>query len=68
MVSTRPLISKSLYQSFGDCTKSINYNYHRHFHVAQVFQLSNKVRVFILLFNFFQFIIIIIIWVLYNLI
>ena len=41
MVSTRPLISKSfksLYQSFGDGAKSINYNcYHRHLHVSQFF-------------------------------
>ena len=59
MVSTHPLISKSLqsaYQSFGDCTKSTNYNWHnRLFNVAQFFQFPRKVEVFIFFFTFFQF-------------
>ena len=56
MVPTRPLISESLYQSFGDCTKNTNYNrYNRHFHVPQFFQFPSKVQVLILLFIFFQF-------------
>ena len=44
-------ILQSLYQSFGDCTKSTNYNwYHRNFHVPQFFQFpGNSV--------FFQFLI-----------
>ena len=45
-----------LYQSFGDCTKSINYNwYYCHFHVPYFFQFPSKVLVLILLFAFFQF-------------
>ena len=40
---------QSLYQSFGDCTKSNNYNwYHYHFHVPQFFSIP-------FLFTFFQF-------------
>ena len=47
MVSTRPFISKSLYQCFGDCTKNTNYNwYNRHFHVPQFFHFSRKVEIF----------------------
>ena len=45
-----------LYQSFGDCTKSANYNwYYSHFHVPLVFEFSSKVQVlsfFLLAFNF----------------
>ena len=45
MVSTSPLISKSLYKSFGDCN---NYNWYKHyFHVPQVFQFPCKVEVLI---------------------
>ena len=41
----------SLYQSFGDSSKSTNYNwYHRHFHVPQFFQYTSKIYVPILLF------------------
>ena len=44
-----------LYQSFGDCTKSTNYNwYHRHFQVPQFFQFSSKVEVLISLFVYFE--------------
>ena len=51
MVSTHPLISKS----FGDCTKSTNYNWDkRHFHVSQIFQFPSKLKIFFL-FVFFQF-------------
>ena len=47
---------QSLYQSFGDCTKSVIFNwYHSHFHVPQFFQFPNKVQVLILLLVFFQF-------------
>ena len=50
MIFTCPLISKSPNQSFGDCTKSTNYNwYHQHF------QFPSKVLVLIFLFAFFQF-------------
>ena len=60
IVSTCLLISKfssPLYQSFGNCTKSANYNwYHRHFHVQVFFfQFSSKVQILILLFTLFQF-------------
>ena len=49
-------VLQSLYQSSGDCTKDINYNwYNSHFHVPQFFQLPRKVQVLILLFAFFQF-------------
>ena len=45
--------SKSLCQSFGDCTKSANYNwYHHNFHVPQFLQFSGKVKVLISLFVF----------------
>ena len=45
----------SLHQSFGDCTKSTNYNwYNRHFHVLQISQFSSKFQLFIPLFIFFQ--------------
>ena len=51
MVTTRLLISKSS-NSFGDCTKSTNYNwYHCHLHVPQFFQ-SSKVQVLISVFRF----------------
>ena len=43
-------------QSFGDCTKSTNYNwYNHHFHISQFFQFPSKVQVLISLFTFFQF-------------
>ena len=36
---------QSLYQSFGDCTKSTNYNwYNRHFHVLQFFNSLARSR------------------------
>ena len=55
-VSTRPVISKSLYHSFGDCTKSTNYNwYNCYFRVQQFFLFPSKVVVLIPLFAFFQF-------------
>ena len=55
-VSTCPLISKSLYQPFGDCVERPNYNWcYRDFHVPQFFQVSGRVLVFILLFAFLQF-------------
>ena len=42
-------------QSFGDCTKSTNYNwYNRHFHVLQFFPFPSLVEVLIPLFVFFQ--------------
>ena len=46
----------SFYQSFGDCTKSTNFNwYNCHFHVPQFFfQFPSKVEVLIPLFAFFQ--------------
>ena len=45
-----------LLPSFGDCTKSTNYNwYNRHSHVPQLFQFPSKVQVLILLFGYFQF-------------
>ena len=48
-------ILESLHQSFGDCTKSTNYNwYHCHF-MSQFFQFSSKVQLLIFLFTFFQF-------------
>ena len=54
IVSTRPLISKSSSQSFGYCTKSLNYNWHHsQFHVPQFFQFLGKVEV--LIFFFFRF-------------
>ena len=38
-------VHQSLYQSFGDCTKSTNYNwYKRHFHVPQFFRFPSKGR------------------------
>ena len=58
MVSIRPLISVPpvSVQRFSDCTKSTNYGwYHRHFYVPQFFQFPSKVKIFILLFVFFQF-------------
>ena len=49
-------VLQSLFQSFGDCTKSSNYNwYHCHFHVLHFFSSICKVQVFIFLFTFFQF-------------
>ena len=49
-------VSQSLYQSFGDCTKSTNYNwYNRHFHAPQFFQFPCKVDVLIPLFVFILF-------------
>ena len=56
MFSSRPLISKSFYQSFGDCTKCTNYYcYYCQFHILQFFQFPSQVQVFIFLFTFFQF-------------
>ena len=58
MVSTHPLISKSFSLfTFGDCTKSANYNwYNHHFYVPQFFfQFPSKVQVLIFLIVFFQF-------------
>ena len=53
IVSSRPFISKF---SSLDCTKSTHYNwYKRHFYFPQFFQFPSKVKVFILLFTFFQF-------------
>ena len=50
------LVIQSLYQSFGDCTKSTNYNwYNRHFHVPQFLEFPNKIEVFIVLFTLFQY-------------
>ena len=44
-VSTRPVILKSLYQSFGDYTKSTNYNwYNCHFRVPQFFHSLTRSR------------------------
>ena len=52
MVSTCPIIFKS----FSPCTKSTDYNLcNCHFHVPRFFQFPSKVKVFILLFTFFQF-------------
>ena len=46
---------QSLYQFFGDCIESTNYNwYHRHFHVPYFFQFPSKVQVFIFLSPFFS--------------
>ena len=48
-------VLQSLYQSFVDCTKSINYNWHnRHFYVS-VFYFLSKVHVLNFLFTSFQF-------------
>ena len=48
-------VLQSLYQSFGDCTMSINYNcFNCHFHVPHFFRFPSKVVVLILLFAFFQ--------------
>ena len=48
-------LHKSLYQSFGNCTKSTSYNwYNRHLHVPHFLQFLGKVVVFIPLFTFFQ--------------
>ena len=56
MVSTHLLISKSLYQSFGDCIKRSNYSwYNRHLLVPHFVQFPSKVLVLVLLFAFFQF-------------
>ena len=55
-VSTLPLISKSLYQSFSGCTKCTYYNwYHRQFHIPEIFQFPSKIQIFILLLASFQF-------------
>ena len=49
-------VFQSLYQSFGDCTKSTNYNrYTCHFHIPRSFQFPCKVEVLIPLFAFFHF-------------
>ena len=49
-------VRQSLYQSFGDCTKSTDYNlYRHHFHDSQFFQFSGKIEVLSFLFVFFQF-------------
>ena len=49
-------VPQSLYQCFGDCTKSTNYNwYNRHFHVPQFFNSlarSRYLSLFSLSFNF----------------
>ena len=38
-------VPQSLYQSFGDCTKSTNYNwYHHHFHIPQFFNSRARSR------------------------
>ena len=53
-----PRVLLSLYQSFGNCTESTNYNWFRHhFHVPQLFffQFPGKVQVPLFLFCFFQF-------------
>ena len=43
MVSTRPLISKSLQQTFGVCTECANDNwYHHHFHVPFFFSILQQ--------------------------
>ena len=50
------LVLRSLYQSFGVCTKSSDYNwYNRHSHVPQFFQFPCKVQVHILLCTLLQF-------------
>ena len=47
------LVLESLYQSFGYCTESTNYNwYNHHFHIPQFFQIPSKVQVVSLLFTF----------------
>ena len=39
-------VLRSLYQTFGHCTKSSNYNsYHRHLHVAYFFYFQSKFQV-----------------------
>ena len=44
-MSTYLQILQSLYQSFGDCTKSTHYNcYNRHFHVSQCFNSRARSR------------------------
>ena len=49
-------VPPSLYQSFGNCTKSTNYNwYYCHFHVPQLFQFPGEIELLIFLFTFFQF-------------
>ena len=49
-------VLQSLYKSFGDSTKSTNYNwYYCHFHIPQLFQFLSKVEVLIPLFTFFWF-------------
>ena len=46
-------VLQSLYQSFGDCNKSTNFNwYNCHFHVRQFCQFPSKIQVLILSFNF----------------
>ena len=50
MVSTRPFISKSSSQSFGDCTERNDYNSCS----IVFFQFSSKVEVLTLLFAFFR--------------
>ena len=49
-------VLRSLYQSFGNCTKNTNYNWYKcHFHVLQFFfPFPSKVQVLILLFGFFD--------------
>ena len=47
-------VLQSLYQSFGDCAGSTNYNwYHRHFHVPLFFQFSSDVLNFFFIFLLF---------------
>ena len=50
--STYFQVLQSLYQAFGDCTQSTNYNrWKRHFHVPQFFQFSGKIEVLMLCFD-----------------
>ena len=45
-------VLQSLYQFFGNCNKSTNYNwYQRHFHVPQFFQFLSEVQVLIFFFS-----------------
>ena len=43
-------VLQSVCQSFGDCTKSTNYNwYNHHFHVPHIFQFPSKVKLLIII-------------------
>ena len=49
-------VLQSLYQSFGDCTKSTNHNwYNRHFHVPQFFNSLARSRYLSLFLHSFNF-------------